>query len=272
LEFLCLDRTPTNDAGLSHIGQLAGLRTLLLRQTRITDAGMTSLLALQNLERLYLDGTAITAEGLAGLTGAVDPTLMSFVGAARLRELSLRGAPNLRADNLPAVANLYGLPFLQKLDIAQTPLSRNPAALQQIARAEQTAERWRNVQGFGGVGPILRFDETLNVYGMYFMPPDGAPSARMLNELEFNPPDTLQELSVRDAFLRPADLRRFANLSNLRRLNLYKTRVDDEGLEHLHGLKNLEQIFLDAENDLVTPEGEAAIRAAVPSVAVVRLP
>ncbi len=272
LEFLNLDRTQMGDAGAPALAQLTALRTLLLRGTRITDDGLVQLALLPNLERLYLDGTRVTEMGLGRLAGDVDPQLMTFTGAVQLRELSLRGAPNLRGDNLQGLANIYGLPYFRKLDITNTPLTRDPTKVRQLARAEQTAEHWRGVQGIGSVGPIVRFDENLNLMGLYFTPPAFSASNNVLNELYDYPPETLQELSLRDALLRNTDLARLSRLTNLRRLNLYRTRISNEGLQHLQSLPNLRELILAEGDALITAEGEDALRTALPELQITRVP
>lgn len=272
LEFLVLDQTPVGDAGMPFVGQLGGLRRLLLRDTRISDAGLEHLVHLANLEQLYLDGSLIRGAGLSGLAGAVDPPMMTFAGAAQLREVSLRRAANLGSEHLSALANLYGLPYFTKLDIAQTPVSQDAAALDRLARAEQIAEHWRQVQGIGSSGPILRFDDNLNLVGLYFIPPGFTASNGALDELFNYPPTTLRELSLRDAILRNVDVQSLTKLTNLQRLNLYKTRIGDEGLKHLQGLANLRQLFLDEGNNLITEGGIDALKTAIPEIEVVRLP
>ncbi len=272
LEFLNLDRTRADDAGMAAIAQLPSLRTLLLRGSRITDEGLAHLGHQTTVERLYLDGAPVTEEGLGRLAGAVDPHLMTFVGAVQLRELSLRGAPYLRGEYLQGLANIYGLPYFRKLDIANTPLTRDLAKVQQLARAEQIVEHWRSVQGIGSVGPIVRFDENLNLFGLYFIPPALSASVNVLNELFDYPPETLQELSLRGALLRDIDLARLARLKNLRRLSLYRARITDEGLQHLKALSNLRELYLAEDDTLVTADGENALRADLPDLQIIRIP
>jgi Leucine-rich repeat (LRR) protein len=278
LEFLCLDRTRVGDAGLESIAQLAALRTLLLRGAPVSDAGMANLTFLPNLERLDLDGAAVTDEGVAALAGTIDPQLMTFTGPTQLRRLSLRGAPNLRGDNIGAIANLYGLPFLTRLDVVGTPLAADKAKLDQLQRAEATVEHWRRLPRRRSEGPIARFDENGELYGLYFIDPAFPISSEGLSELFNYPPATLQELSLPESTLRrgteetPGDLHQLSKLTNLRKLNLYKTDVADADLLQLAPLTNLRELYLAESDTQVTPEGEQSLIDAISGLQIMRLP
>jgi hypothetical protein len=278
LEFLCLDRTQVYDAGLQSLGELSAVRTLLLRNTKVTDSGMASLAMLPNLERLYLDGTAVTETGLAALAGGVDAQMGAFTGPTQLRELSLRGAPNLRGDQLAGVANLYGLPYFRQLDLTQTPLAADRAKMARLQQASQLVEHWRALPTVRSEGPIVRFDDDLNLFGLYFIAPAYPVSREALNELSLYPPATLQELSLREATLRradardPGDLQRLSKLANLRRLNLYRTGIADADLQQLQSLTNLRELYLSEADTLVTTEGEQALKNAIPGLQIIRLP
>jgi hypothetical protein len=278
LEFLCLDRSRVGDAGLQSLADLNAVRTLLLRGTRVTDAGLATLASLPNLERLHLDGTAITENGLAALTSGLDPQLGAFTGPTQLRELSLRGAPNLRGDHLAGVANLYGLPFFRELDVTDTPLAADAAKMAKLNQASQTVEHWRSLPTVRSEGPIARFDDDLNLFGLYFIGPTFAVSREALNELSLYPPTTLQELSLREATLRradtrePGDLQRLSKLTSLQRLNLYRTGIADADLQQLQPLTNLRELYLSEGDTLVTAEGEQALKSAIPGLQIIRLP
>jgi hypothetical protein len=278
LEFLCLDGTRVGDAGLESIAQLGSLRTLLLRGTPVSDAGMANFALLPNLERLDLDGTAVTDEGVTALAGTIDPQLMTFTGPTRLRRLSLRGAPNVRGDNLGAIANLYGLPFLTGLDVVGTPLAADKAKLAQLKRAEETVEHWRRLPRRRSEGPIARFDASGDLYGLYFIDPAFPISSEGLTELSNYPPATLRELSLREATLRrgtedtPGDLQRLSKLTNLRKLNLYKTDVADADLLQLAPLANLQELYLAESDTQVTAEGEQSLVDAISGLRIIRLP
>jgi hypothetical protein len=277
LEFLCLDRTRVGDAGLESISQLISLRTLLLRQTPVSDAGMSNLALLPNLERLDLDGTAVTDAGVAALAGTIDPQLMTFTGPSQLRRISLRGVTGLRGEN-GQLANLYGLPFLTRIDIAGTPLARDPARLERLQRAEETVEHWRRLPRRRSEGPIVRFDENGELYGLYFIEPSFTISREALEELFDYPPPTLQELSLRGATLRqgtedtPGDLEQLSKLTNLRKLNLYGTNPTDADLLLLAPLTNLKQLYLAETDTQVTPEGEQALIDMIAGLEITRLP
>jgi hypothetical protein len=60
------------DAGLVHVGQMKGLKRLMLVGLKqVTDAGLVQLYGLSNLEDLALDYTGVTAEGVRQLRAAL---------------------------------------------------------------------------------------------------------------------------------------------------------------------------------------------------------
>jgi len=69
LFWLDLSRTNVTDAGLMHLRSLANLESLTLRDTQITDAGLVHLKPLRLLGELHLDGTSISDRGLVHLSG-----------------------------------------------------------------------------------------------------------------------------------------------------------------------------------------------------------
>jgi hypothetical protein len=203
---------------------------------------------------------------------------MTFTGPTQLRELSLRGAPNVRGEDVGSIANLYGLPFLTQLEIAGTPLAADKAKLEQLQRAEDTVEHWRRLPRGRNEGPIARFDENGDLYGLYFIEPSFPISGEALDELYDYPPPTLEELSLRDSTLRrgtegmPGDLQQLSKLTNLRKLNLYKTDVTDADLLQLAPLTNLRQVYLAESDTQVTAQGEQALIDAIPGLEILRLP
>ncbi|MFT5131184.1 MAG: hypothetical protein ACI8W8_004820 [Rhodothermales bacterium] len=57
-------------------------------------------------------------------------------------------------------------------------------------------------------------------------------------------------------------------LEGLKQLSIYATRITDAGLEHLKGLKLLN--YVDVSHTKVTPEGVAALKAALPNANIYR--
>ncbi len=66
LQLLSIAGNRVTDAGMIHIGQLAGLRTLVLN-CNVTDSGLETLSTLPNLEQLDLTQTQVTDAGIASL-------------------------------------------------------------------------------------------------------------------------------------------------------------------------------------------------------------
>jgi len=86
-----------DDAVLSHVAGLTGLRELSIGPSRISDAGLAHLKPLKSLRRLYLQRNKIGNEGLAHLSGLVSleelflhATNVTDAGMAHLESLPAR--------------------------------------------------------------------------------------------------------------------------------------------------------------------------------------
>lgn len=108
LQMLVLDKNLIDDAGLTHLKNLKGLRELYLEQTRVTGPGLANLAALPELTVLSLNETKISDEGLEGLKSA------SSLQVLNLRGTLLRG---------PGLKNLAEMKNLHTLNLGNTPLS-----------------------------------------------------------------------------------------------------------------------------------------------------
>lgn len=108
LQVLVLDKNLIDDAGLTHLKNLKGLKELYLEQTRVRGPGLASLTELPALTMLSLNETQITDSGLEGLKGA-----------ASLEVLNLRGT----LVRGPGLKNLHEMKKLHTLNLGNTPLS-----------------------------------------------------------------------------------------------------------------------------------------------------
>jgi len=94
------------DAGLRHLLDLYNLRGLYLVRTAVSDAGLETVGRIETLESLYLVETAVTDAGLAFLRGH-----------NALEYLRLEGAADATGFSDAGLANLGGLPNLQRLTL-----------------------------------------------------------------------------------------------------------------------------------------------------------
>jgi hypothetical protein len=72
LRVVLLDEAPITDNGLAHLKRLTNIRTLWLDRTQISDNGLAHLARMTELQRLQLDRTQITDAGLQHLTGLTE--------------------------------------------------------------------------------------------------------------------------------------------------------------------------------------------------------
>jgi hypothetical protein len=67
LEMLGLEDNPLTDAGLRHLSDLPGLKTLDLSRTNVSDAGIEEIAKLKSLEFLDVSETSVTEQGVEEL-------------------------------------------------------------------------------------------------------------------------------------------------------------------------------------------------------------
>jgi hypothetical protein len=176
LEALSLRGCPLTDAGLAPLP--ASLRRLELAQTAISSAGLTALLArTPQLERL----------GLAGCANLDGATAAALAARESLRQLDLREARWLGAEELRAIG---GLPKLEALDLSGVALDSE------------------TLGGLDGAATLRR----LSLNGCGALPKT---AGQTLSSLE-----ALERLDLSGAHLNPEDFEHLATLSNLRQLDL----------------------------------------------------
>jgi hypothetical protein len=113
------------DAGLAHLGGLKNLRVVLITNSKMTDEGLRHLGGLTGVEQLMLDGQSFSDRGLAYLKGLT-----------RLRRLSLgRGRHEITDAGL---ASLKGLRDLESLDLSGTRVT--DLGLEQLRGLERLKE------------------------------------------------------------------------------------------------------------------------------------
>ena len=132
IDYLAVVTPRCTDAGLTHLGELTNLDSLVLSDSGITDATLKKIQSLPKLERLYLDRTQVTDQGLSFLADltllkvlSLDGTAVSDVGLKHLQHmkslevLSLSGS-QVTDQALPIIARMTGLKTLFLDDVAIT--------------------------------------------------------------------------------------------------------------------------------------------------------
>jgi hypothetical protein len=266
LEYLDLD-TGVTDAGLKQIAQAGSIRWLRIGTGGFWGPGLAELAKMPRLERLCLEGTTALSDRhiqyLEGLTQIKSLTLWG--GCNNLTDASLASIGKLRnLEELhfimcsprftPAsIAHLKDLKKLKKVDFSDTwtvPEGAGYAddAMRQLAAVLPGLE---SIEGAGilsakGVQALAIFrdlkcvDLTLKDHHHGYHGPTGFSH---LSELHL-----LEELRVNsETALSDADLTSIESLGRLKVLVIGSTEVTDRGLASISKLKQLEELWLDAE-------------------------
>lgn len=246
------------DPVMPHVGRLRQLEEIDFMLGRNgtpygpTDAGMAHLRGLDRLKHLRL-GWA-TADGSVGskITGA---GLAAIAGATRMKLLHLQGIPLSDAD----LAVLRGMTGLRLLEIEGPGIT--DAGLAHLAGLVEMREL--SLQGTrvttAGIAQ-LRGMTRLSKLNLAQTRVDSLEPYRPLAGLRSL---TLARTPITDPGLAPASALGFAGLIDL---NLYRTRIGDDGLKHLPAIPKLKRLVL-AGTD-VTDAGVADFKKARPDVRV----
>ena len=269
LESLVLSGTGITDAGLAHLAGCKALRSLTLSDTKITAAGIAALARLPALRQLYLARTEIGRDGLKAVTGLHGLTHLSLQGMAladgdlvllkrleNLQSLDLSNTPLTDGAGEP----LSRLGKLQSLNVQGTQLT--DAAVEELSdvlgvgrvvgdppNPQRLAARWI-VQNRGTVqlatGPLAN---------LRALPRDACKVVSIdLGSLAALHPDDivkhvsactgLRKLNLDQTRLSNEDLRMLAGLKNLTTLSLAEVSINDKGLRHLASLTKLQSLDL----------------------------
>ena len=242
LERLSLKETKVTDSGLAPLDRLPALRHLDLEKTGVSDAGLARLSGLKSLEDLLLPDN-ITDEGVKRLDGlpalktlaltrtkATGKCLQSLRHLPALQTLFL--PPEVHDDDLAALANF---PQLEELWIQGSPVTdrgiRHLAALHRLK-----ALQIRNAQVADAGYAVLK--ELPALERLYLR--DQGPTNQFRSGIGDSGLDFV------------------ATLSELKHLDLARSRVTDQGVAKLKGLLNLE--VLDLSETRVHGDGLAELR------------
>ena len=261
--FGCLAVT---DQGAKHLARLPHLRQVFGGLPALTATGFAALARSPHLRTLRLDGVEPDDVALAALGGGRITSL--WLEGSRYTDDGLCALPpTLRELDLyrgrvgPAGWQHLGSLPLESALIHYTP-GIDDAVLAQLAAGGQLKTLdLRNAElSAAGVAQALG-RSPLEVLRLGACPPmEGLGTA--LAEL-----DGLRKVELAAVGFRDEDLAALSDHSGLRWLEVhYANAITDEGLPHLYGLKDLETLRLRSSS--VTRDGEAALRAALPTCSV----
>ena len=233
---------------VASLSQATHLKALSLSGKALTD--LSPLGSLNSLERLSVTGTAIRdASFLAGMTGLKELTLTGNRELGTAPELAaLSQLERLTLDSDEAFASQKDLESLTGLRALKLRVSKNISFLQPLTELEElTVYTYQSVWDVSGLSQFkklkrLSFYSGSNFYDSYTVSLEGLAGLRglPLEELDlrgkkiYGPIDpvleigTLQSLNLNGAFSEGTDYRKFANLKQLRELDLggYQDMVD----------------------------------------------
>lgn len=222
-----------DDSALEPLAGLRRVRSVLLNDTAVTDAGMAALGKVATLQNIDLRGCATSNAGLASLTALKDlkalrlsdPDGKSTVDDAGMQHVA--GMTNLKVLAVDflwlSVDGLKQLPELKNLEelyLAKTLVDDEAlAVLVQFPKLKKLRVSQSQVSGAG------------------------------LAELKNLP--NLEDLDISEcSLLADADLAHLAGMKQLKKLNLWRDAVSDQGAAHLAGLTNL--VWLNVDNTQIS--------------------
>ena len=228
LQSLLLNESNINDEGLKPVGQCTTLKNLDLRECSIGNKGMASITGLKNLKALRLSGqsgaTTVDDEGMVSvgqLTGLkallLDFLWVSGAGLAELKDLQgleeLYLASTLVGDE--DLEQLVLFPQLKKLRVSKLSQVSRPG-IEQIAQLSHLED--------------LDLSENSSLFDE-----DLAPISTML---------PLRRLNLWRVAITDNGVSHLKDLTNLTWLNLDNTQLTDSGLAYLQKMQNLTFLHL----------------------------
>lgn len=283
-----LGGSPVTDAHLPKLAAFAGIRKLTLEGTEAGDAGLRSLQSLTSLTELNLSGTGVTDAGLVPLAH------LPVLGRVILRNTYVEGdgLANLKAvedlDLLGSPVNTFAIPViaklakLRKLSLASTDIS-DAAPLDLLTGVEElnlastdlTDAGLASIKGLTNLRALVLRDARLTDYGLAHL--TGLSGLLELDLIRTRISDKgmeaigkltgLKSLAADYAELHDDGLKPLLAIEGLERLSLDNTHVGDGAVEHLKKFRNLK--YLNLYHTLVSKDGHAALKAALPGCTIV---
>ena len=239
--------SPAADEGFARLAALPRLEKLIIKGfPRLTDAGMARLLAgLPGLTMLYLDGGPPTLTATTQAVARHHPDLES---------LAVRQTGVADAD-LPAIA---GLGRLRSIDLGKTAVTDAGIAHLRPLRGLMSVVLDDTGVGDASLEVVAEWPEVWQLLATKTKITDAG-----LAHLARLP--KLRTLFVGGSSLSDAGMPALGRVAGLERLILDQASgLTDEGLASLRALAHLRELTLIGA--MVTPEGVAALRAAVPTL------
>jgi len=289
--FVSLRGIPLDEAGVSALARMPGLRILDLEATDLGDTSMAALAKIGTLEELTLNSTQVTDAGVAALGGlrqlrrlrlnntyAEGAGFASWPADSVLEELSLLGTP---ANDI-SIENLARLTRLRRLVLAESDVTG--MGLTKLADLP-LVELDLSGADIGDNAPLQKFTGLRKLYLRDTRISD-LTLARKLGSMR-----SLEVLDLARTRISNAGIAGLAQLTALRELDLAYAQLDDEGFAKLGALTLLEKLNLDSTHltdvsigalagysklrqldlyhSLVTRQGVDKLRAATPGLRVV---
>ena len=216
LENLTLPDAGVTDAGVDHIAQLENLRSLWAGSSPsspLTDKSLQYISSLTKLEELHVHGAGLSDEGMKDIAKL-----------KRLRQLSI-SSPKLTNIGLAELADLESL---TKLSIGPNTgiTTSGLKSLNSIKKLKRFSIR-----------DIRRDDSVMDICGL-------AELENLTLALHWQSKDG----SIVSNSFRNEDWACLANLTKLKNLQICGMGIDDGGIKHLSGLKNLEFLNIFCEH------------------------
>jgi Leucine-rich repeat (LRR) protein len=275
----------TND-GLRHLQGLTNLRDLTITSDQVTNDGIQHLAGLKNLESLDLSEVSITDEGVKHLHGLTRLKLLFFCRLGEVPPLVSVEAVQQLKQLIPACSIVHVPP-------GDRPAARAAAEAQTRQAELDREQRWKDIRKGASQKVVVRNAEEalaairalpaaveeengavvfvdLDNYGVN---DDFVAHLRFLTGLKIldlsrNPITSdgvenlagltnLERLHVDSTKIDDAAMQTIGRLKKLKTLWLLETDVTDQGLKHLASLNELEQLYL-ADNR-ITDEGTKSL-------------
>ncbi len=223
------DSSRLGDADFRLIGQFRQQKSLVLygECKGLTDKTLPNLMELGELEQLSTAGIQVTDKGLAQLSRLTNLRLLNFFHTS----LGMRGFDGR------GFASLKDLPKLESLTIGGTPINdKGMAAVGEITQLKHL-RTGHTYQTRAGNQFLAKLTELKSLWLSQRMPRnDGRPAPVSLDDSIFDVLVQLQKLeslSLNEAKLSLASLRRLSELPNLKKLDLSQIDISAEDIDTL---------------------------------------
>lgn len=223
------DCSKLGDADFRLIGQLTDLKSLTLfgQCKGLTDETLSYLSGLTKLEELGTDGIQVSDAGLA-----------KFTALSSLRSLSFfHPSFGMKGFDGSGFAALKALPKLERLTVAGTPF--NDKGMAAVAEIKQLRDfrTWHTYQTQAGNESLAKLPELRSLWlGQRLRRYDGGSNAASLDDSTFDvltKLKTLESLTLDEARLSLAALRRLKELPHLKKLELRRIDIPAADIETL---------------------------------------